>query len=313
MHQSLKLAAIGLTAAALTACSGAGSSLPGPQSPVSPQSIVRSDSAMLAAGIDPARVHIMRTMDSARPDANPSNLRYFGGPIERRPHIYVIYWGFQKASADPSHEKAYLTAFLTGIGGSPWLNTDSQYYDKVGSSKFNIHNRTGQLAGTWVDASAVPTSPTDAQIQAEAAKGEAHFGYNVDGNYVVATPHLHNSAGFGSTFCAYHSPTTSGGGEISYTNLPYMTDAGGSCGENSVNPGAPGLLDGVSIVAGHEEAESQTDPKVNLNTAWYSNTLGEIGDACAWQNLADITLNGSSFAVQPLWSNKIGACALHTP
>jgi hypothetical protein len=313
MHQSLKLAAVGLTVAALTACNGAGNSLPGPQSPVSPQSIVQRDSALAAAGIDLTRVHIMRTANSARPDVNPKNLHYYGGPIERLPGIYVIYWGFQKASADPSHERAYLTAYLAGIGGSPWLNTDAQYYEVVGGVTKHINNKTGQLKGTWVDASTVPSSPTDAQVRAEAAKGEAHFGYNPNGNYIVATPHLHNSVGFGSSFCAYHSPTTSGGGEISYTNLPYMTDAGANCGENFVNPGPAGILDGVSIVAGHEEAESQTDPEVNLNTAWYSNALGEIGDACAWQNLADITLNGVSYAVQPLWSNKIGACALHTP
>ena len=312
MHQSLKLAAVGLTLAALTACNGAGSSLPGPQSPVNPQSIVQRDNSLAAAGIDLTRVHIMRTMNSARPFANPNNLHYYGGPVEQHPGIYVIFWGFQKSSADPSHEKAYLTAFLTGVGHSPWLATDSQYYAIVGGVKKHITNPTGQLKGTWVDASAVPASPTDAQIQAEAAKGEAHFGYNVDGNYIVATPHLHNSSGFGTQFCAYHSPTGSGGGEISYTNLPYMTDAGANCGENSVNPGAAGLLDGVSIVAGHEEAESQTDPQVNLNTAW-ANIHGEIGDLCAWQNLADITLGTAKYAVQPLWSNKIGGCALHTP
>ena len=45
---------------------------------------------------------------------------------------------------------------------------------------------------------------------------------------------------------------------ITYTNLPYITDAGSSCGEDSVN-GSSGTLDGVSIVEGHELAEAITD------------------------------------------------------
>jgi hypothetical protein len=304
MYQKVKFAAVGLVALALTACSGNGSSMPMVQHPSTQQSI--------AGGVDLSKVHVMRTRFSSAPDSNPNNLQYFGGPVEKTPHIYAIFWGFNVSGSDPSGEKAYVTSMLNGVGGSTWMATDKQYYQLAGSVKQHIKNPTGQLTGTWVDSSSVPSSPSDSQIRAEAASGEAHFGYNKNGNYIVFTPHNHNSPGFGSSFCAYHSPTTSGGGEISYTNLPYITDAGQNCGENSVNPGAGGLLDGVSIVTGHEEAESQTDPQVNLNTAWAGN-LGEIGDACAWQNLQDITFTTGKFAMQPLWSNKLGGCTQHTP
>jgi hypothetical protein len=314
MYQKLKLAAVGLVAVALTACNGNGSSMPAPGNLGNgTQSVVqRGGGSMADAGIDPTKVHIMRTANSLAPLANPNNLQYFGGPIERHPATFVVFWGFNKSGSDPSHEKVYMIAFLKGIGGSPWLATDKQYYQVSGTLHQHIMNPVGQFKGSWVDPSTVPANPSDAQVRAEAAAAEAHFGYNVDGNYIVATPHNHNSPGFGTSFCAYHSPTSSSGGEISYTNEPYMTDAGSNCGENFVNPGPAGVLDGASIVLGHEEAESQTDPQVNVNTAWAGN-LGEIGDACAWQGLADITLTTGKFAIQPLWSNAKNGCTTHTP
>lgn len=313
MSHSLKVAAVGLVALAMTACSGNSSSMPTLQHSGT-QSIGHSGGTMQQSGIDPTKVHIMRTRFSQGPTSDaPQTLQYFGGPIERTPVIYIVFWGFNVSGSDPSGEQTYMTNFFKGLGGSTWANTDKQYYQLVGGVQQKGKNPANQLAGTWVDTSSVPSVPTDAQIRAEAAAAEAHFGYKKNGNYMVATPHNHNSSGFGSQYCAYHSPTTSNGGEISYSNIPYMTDAHQSCGENSVNPGTGGLLDGVSIVSGHEEAESVTDPQVNLHTAWTNNSFGEIGDICAWQGLGNITLSTGKFAVQPLWSNKTSTCTLHTP
>ena len=88
--------------------------------------------------------------------------------------------------------------------------------------------------------------------------------------------------------------------------MPYITDAGPNCGENFINAGPAGLLDGVSIVGGHEQAEAITDP--NPPTGW-SGGSGEIGDLCAWaSNSTDITLATGTFAVQPLWSDVANTC-----
>jgi len=310
MYQRFKLAAVGLVALALTACSGNGTSMPSLQPPGAPS----IGHPAMTQGVDTTKVHIMRTRFSQAPSFDaPQTLQYFGCPVEVTPKAFLIFWGFNVSGSDPSGEQAYVTALFTGIGGSPWMNTDHQYYQVVGSITKHIKNPLNQLGGTWVDPSSVPSSPSDSQIRAEAASGAAHFGFKKGGNYIVFTPHNHNTPGFGSSFCAYHSPTSSSGGEISYTNEPYMTDAGRNCGENSVNPGSSGLLDGVSIVVGHEEAESQTDPQVNLHTAWANNNYGEIGDICAWQGLGNITLSTGKFAMQPLWSNKTSTCTLHTP
>lgn len=64
------------------------------------------------------------------------------------------------------------------------------------------------------------------------------------------------------------------------------------------------------MVGGHEEAEAQTDPKVG--TGWLDQNKQEIGDKCAWSpSSANVMFpDGSTFPVQPLWSNASSACAL---
>jgi hypothetical protein len=248
-----------------------------------------------------ATPHYMRTARAGvrvRPDFG---LSYGGGYTQHPPHVLLTYWGW---TTDPSGEKPYLRRFLRGVGGSAWLGVVTQYYGPPGHF---ITNPVGQLIGIWNDTSAIPSSPSDAQIAAEAVKAAAHFNkINKNISYVIATPTGHSSSGFGSSFCAYHGKVSDNGTLLAYTNLPYMTDAGSSCGADFVNPPPGGNLDGVSIVEGHELAETQTDP--DYFSGWYSGSLGEIGDACAWQNLGNTTLSTGTFAVQPLWSNAVSGC-----
>jgi len=310
MNQYLKTAAVAVIATAMTACSGVGSSVPGPSQNAAPI----HGGTMAQAGIDTSKVVIMRTFDGATHNASPNaHLTYRNGAVQVHSRIYVIYWGFNASGSDPSGEQTYMTNFLTGVGGSPWLNVDHQYYQIVGGITKHIKNALGQLKGTWVDTTSIPSAPTDAQIQQAAARGVAHFGFFRDASYVVATSHLHNSSGFGTQYCAYHGSFSNGGNLVSYTNMPYITDAGQSCGQNFVNFGNAGLLDGVSIVEGHELSESQTDP--NPPSGWYDSLNGEIGDICAWLKppAADITLTTGTFAVQGLWSNKSNKCSITGP
>lgn len=245
--------------------------------------------------IAPVRSIVPRPRHGAAPASGSGNLINHGGPVENAPRVFVVFWGW---TSDPSGEQPYLTRFLSSIGGTSWLSTVSQY---GGGWTGNL------LAGTWSDSASVPSHPSDSAIQSEAAKAAGHFGAGTSFNVeiVVATPHGHSTRGFGTQFCAYHGAVSSDP-NVTYTDLPYMTDAGTSCGEDSVN-GSSGLLDGVSIVEGHEMAETITDPLLN---AWFDSSGFEIGDKCAWINLADITTSGGTFAMQPLWSNSAGGCVM---
>ena len=219
-----------------------------------------------------------------------------GGPVQNNPKLDIVFWNWK---SDPDGEKAYLINFLSSIGDSPWLRTLSQY--KVGVNP--------TLGGTWTDRSNVPPAePTTAEIYNEAVAAAVHFGLtsSARAQIIVAMP---TGVGMANSdqpnSCAYHEPLAAPG--TTYTVLPYLPDAdfGAECGAGSVNSGS--ALDAVSIVAGHEIAESMTDPLLN---AWYDAAGNEVADKCAWYHLADTVTSLGTFAVQPLWSNKSNGCVL---
>src|SRR5207249_686946 len=72
-------------------------------------------------------------------------------------------------------------------------------------------------------------------------------------------------------------------GDFAFTNLPYVTDMGASCGANYVNAGTAGALDGVTIVEGHEYAETISDQ--NPAGGWTDAAGYENADKCAWNGV----------------------------
>src|SRR5579863_1012416 len=234
---------------------------------------------------------------------------YYNGPVLLKPKIYLIFWGYKKYG-DPQKVAPLLEAYTKVEGGSLHNNDYTQYYDVVGSKKFYITNPKAQQGGVWFDnTNPVPKNPSDIQVANEALNGVAKFGYDVNGSYVVATPHNHSTLGFGTQFCAYHSSTqTTSNNLVSYTNLPYMPDAGIACGSDNIAPpkDESGVNEGVTIVSGHECGESITDP--NPGTGWYSFVYDEIGDICAWQDIQNDKFGKKSYTMQPMYSNASESC-----
>jgi serine protease len=179
------------------------------------------------------------------------------------------------------------------------------------------------LVGVWVDnGNAAPSKPRQSQLAAEAVRAAQHFGNtsassNASAQYVIATATGNNSSGFGRQFCAWHSSTSSSVGNVAYTNLPYITDAGASCGANfnGLGPHA-----GITIVGGHEMGETITDQFPS--SGWLDSGGAENGDKCAWISSgqgasANVSLSTGTLAVQSLWSNAFnggaGSCVLSYP
>jgi serine protease len=234
-------------------------------------------------------------------------LQYWGGLIQTKPQIYVVYWGNWGAGGDPMGERARLNYFLKGIGGSAWLSTVTQYTQTNGAHVGNASS-FDPATHAWNDTTRIPDLTNGATygdlIAAEAQKAVRHFGNSTaSASYVIAVPHNTPVAGFGYEYCAWHSYTTINGANVAYTNLPYIPDPGYACGQGSVTN--PGYDDGVSIVEGHEQAETETDPQVN---AWLDNSGNEIGDKCAWVSLQNTHFSTGIFPTQPLWSNNVDGC-----
>ncbi len=261
------------------------------------------------------------------------NLAYNGGVngvgVETGPNlVYLVYWGSQWNSNDPSGEANIEQSFFSNVGGSSWNNVVTQYCEGVAvgtttcdPSATAATNPPNLLAGVWYDnSSAAPSSPTQTDLANEAINAAAYFGNttpdsNTTVEYVINTATGNNMAGFGTQWCAWHDYVSSSYGNIAYTNMPYITDAGSSCGADNVNPDPAGATDGITLVGGHEFAETETD--IYPSGGWIDSAGAEIGDKCAWVSGAgaatNVSINGVTFPVQSLWSNAAaggaGDCA----
>lgn len=281
--------------------------------------------AATAHGLHPRAAH-------AAAAASGNNLAYGGGPIVTSPTVYVVYWGSQWGTGstvtdDPSGEAALQQSFFQHAYGSgdTFFTSQTQYCQGVatGTTQCNGagtpvgHPTSNPFAGAWLDSSAkAPSRPSDAQLAAEAVRAAAHFGVSGDNiQIIVDSPHGVVPKGFKTQYCAWHDVTTNASGaDVPYTNMPYITDAGSGCGANFVTPsnGVSGGTEGITIVGGHEYAETLTDPEAG--NGWLDATGYETGDKCAWISSgqgasAIIALNGAYYAVQSLWSDNYGGGA----
>jgi len=266
--------------------------------------------------------------------------------------VYLVFWGSQWGtqgknsqgyatfSRDPAGMAPIMQAFFKGLGSSTdrWSGVMTQYCEGVSTGTTRCPSTAphvayplgGALAGVWEDNSATsPAQSSGHQLAVEAEKAAAHFGNttaaaNRDAQYVVVSPTGTNPDNYqGAGFCAWHDysgdSTLDGGGAatgplIAFTNMPYVTDAGASCGAGIVDGQ---LTDGITIVGGHEYAETITDQFPA--GGWVAKNGEENGDLCAWKTLGaghmqDITFSTGTFAVQGTWSNLansgVGGCAI---
>ena len=269
-----------------------------------------------------------------------ANVLSFGGGIDDigvtsgTPRVYLVFYGSQWATGgDPQAAAAYLQSLFTGIGtgGEQWSGTMTQYCDGTLVAKGATscppgaahvgYPSGGALAGVWFDTSTPsPDNATAAQLAQEAVSAARHFGNtsttsNRYALYFVVSPAGTHPDGFntpGSNFCGWHDSTRSPLGDIAFANLPYVSDLGASCGENFVNSGPGGALDGFSIVGGHEYAETLTD-QVPPGGWTNAQTGGEDGDECAWITTgqgasANVSMGNGAFAMQSTWSNDTNEC-----
>ena len=269
------------------------------------------------------------------------------GVTSGTPKVYLVFWGSQWGttgtdgngnttfSNDSAGAAPYLQNLFKGIGtgGELWSGAMTQYCDgplvAAGATSCPSgaalvgYPTGGALAGVWADTSApTPNTSTAAQLGQEAVKAASHFGNttaasNRYAQYVILSPSGTHPDGFGtSNFCAWHDwngdvGVSSSVGDIAFTNMPYVLDLGASCGQNFVNSGSAGTLDGFSIVNGHEYAETITDQ--NPPGGWTHNGGAENADECAWISSGQgasanvITAHGT-FAMQSTWSNDTNEC-----
>jgi hypothetical protein len=253
-------------------------------------------------------------------------LTWHGGPVEKTPNVYLIFWGsLWTSNADSNLSENILIHEFQDMGHTRYDNTLSQYYDSGGF----IHNSINYV-NSFVDGSTPPSETTHCGVPAvddSSLQNEVNFVIfknslpTNDGNttYFVFTEsgfEIWNSVigcsapGNGvSSYCGYHSFDSTD--LEAYAAVPFAYLGSPGC-ETFDDPNGSFEGDSMANTAAHEEAESITDP---LGNAWYDSVGFEVGDKCNF-DFSGATNghtflnpnNGSLFAIQTEYSNASGEC-----
>ena len=251
----------------------------------------------------------------AAPSSN--GIVYHGGPVmlatTKMYYIWYGNWGTNTANT-------ILTTLAQNIGGSPYFNINTTYYN--GS---NVHvSNSVSYGGSTTDNYSHGTSLSDAAIQAvvSGALVSGHLPYDTSGVYFVLTSaDVTASSGFCTQYCGWHTHGTINGFDIKYSFVGNPDRCPSSCEAQSTGPNGNAGADGMASIIAHELEEAVTDPDLN---AWYDRRGAENADKCAWTfgttfttsngSLANMTLGGLNFLIQRNWVNASGGfCALKYP
>lgn len=254
------------------------------------------------------------------------------GFVMHETRVFLIYWS--PNNTIPQNYKDLLARFVNDLGGTPFLNIVTQYYDNSILGPDYIHN-VATLGGTYTDTgtayphtgAATPWDPLgDGDIQTEVDHAISVNGWPTgNGNFfaVFTEKGVNSCNGSDCTsddpnpnpngYCAYHNWFNLLDNRI-YTNMPYVNTWPGSCNNTSGTPNNADADREISTFS-HELFEAITDPYPNAT--WTDGNCsgkvvcGEIGDKCAYDfhsgqinaDGSNLTLHGNPYNTQPEWSN----------
>ena len=254
---------------------------------------------------------------------NGSGISYHGGPVMLGTvNVYYIWYGNWSGNSATT----ILTDLANGIGGSPYFNINTTYYNGSGVHVSNLVH----YAGSANDNYSQGKSLTDAQIQTVVSSAIANGlnglpnGLPKDTNgvyFVLTSADVTASSGFCTQYCGWHTHGTISGSDIKYAFIGNPDRCPSACEWQTTGPNGTGGADGMASIIAHELEEAVTDPDLN---AWYDNRGYENADKCAWTfgatftspngALANMTLNSRYFLIQRNWVNAgSGSCAMSYP
>jgi len=274
--------------------------------------------------------HVMFKRGSGQSQSNPppsgvragkggNGITYHSGPIILgTTNAYIIWYGTPPTSST----QGIVTDFLGSVGGSPYFNINTTYYNGASVGVSNAVHYAGDTTTT----APFGTTLTDAGVQAVVSSAISSGRLPKDANgvyFVLTSSDVKESSGFLTQYCGWHTHGTIVGSDIKYSFVGDPTGPNQSaCEAQATSPnGNPGADAMVSVIA-HELEESVTDPDLN---AWYDNRGYENADKCAWTFGTTTTMsNGAKynmsmtppggvstkFLIQQNWVNASGgSCA----
>lgn len=237
-----------------------------------------------------------------------SGISYHGGPvILGTTNVHFIYYGNWS-----SGDRAILDNLASSIGGSPYFNINTTYYN---GSNQHVSNSV-HYSGSTNDNYSHGTSLSDASIEAIVA---AQNPTDTNGIYFVLTSSdVNETSGFCTQYCGWHTDGSIGGRDIKYAFIGNPARCPSSCTNGTAAPNGSVGADGAASIIAHELEEAVTDPDLN---AWYDRQGAENADKCAWTfgttyttsngGVANMRLGSRDYLIQRNWLNVgSGSCAL---
>jgi phosphate-induced protein 1 len=248
---------------------------------------------------------------NAKPQGN-NGIVYHGGPVilgtTNAYYIWYGNWGGNSANT-------ILTDFVGNIGGSPYFNINTTYYN--GS---NVHvSNSVHYGGSTTDSGSNALS--DAGIQNVVANAISSGRLPKDTNavyFVLTSAEVNETSGFCTQYCGWHTHGTIGGVDIKYSFVGNPDRCPSACAAQPTGPNGNAGADGMASIIAHELEEAVTDPDLN---AWYDRRGYENADKCAWTfgttypaggngAVANMQLGSRNYLIQQNWVNATGGyCA----
>ncbi|HEY4139408.1 MAG TPA: hypothetical protein VGN65_13180, partial [Casimicrobiaceae bacterium] len=208
-----------------------------------------------------------------------------------------------------------LSTLASSIGGSPYFNINTTYYN---GSNTHVSNSVSFGGSTSVGYSQ-GTALNDSQIQAVVASTNPT---DTNGVYFVLTSKdVTATSGFCTQYCGWHTHGAINGHDIKYSFVGNPDRCPSACAAQTTSPnGNPGA-DGMASIISHELEEAVTDPDLN---AWFDRSGQENADKCAWTfgststasngSQYNVTFGGKHYLIQRNWLNSgSGSCAMSFP
>jgi hypothetical protein len=297
--------------------------------------------------------HIVNVMpvinrnSTANPPSAPSNLtahdngiEYHGGPVMSNSlgvNIYLIWYG--NWSSDPLAQ-TIVTDFLSNLGGSPYFNINTTYFDYGAGGVDPVRNRVnymGSITDNYSYGAALTDNDVGNVVQNAVVSGK--FPLDQNGVYFVLTSaDVDETSGLCTTYCAWHgyqpltiqAPFGRSSRSPSSVNLVvgYAGATGARCpsgcsAQFPLTPNGDTTGDTMVDAVAHELSESVTDP---FETGWIDypipgrstnpNSGVENGDLCVFTyspyfpapngSFYNVKLGHRLYLSQRIWVNALG-------
>jgi hypothetical protein len=270
-----------------------------------------ADQAPTGRGDVPYQVHVLRGSPLA------AQILYHNGPVLNSSagvNVYLIWYGNWSGNT----AMTILPEFIGHLGGSPYFNINTTYYDKNNVFVQNIVNLSGQTTDNYSQG----TSLTDKKVKNVVSSAISSGRLPKDTNalyFVLTSQDVNESSGFCTQYCGWHTHATISSADIKYAFVGNAARCITSCAAQSNGPNGNAGADGMTSVMAHELEETVTDPDLN---AWYFASGNENADQCAWTfgteytaadgAKANMNIDGHDYLIQQNWIRATaGKCALH--